>query len=87
MTAAQVKKELLTKVRNLLLVDTTKRVDFADMCSDIVHTVPFAEACDKFDLSRSTVIRLRENVKPYNPTSRTVEKVLQHSKVKLNLGI
>lgn len=53
--------------------------DFADLCCDIINNSNLRDVrvAAKCDLSTSTVKRMRENVKPYNPNTRSVEKLLK----------
>lgn len=59
--------------------DTGGHRDFADLCCDIVNADGRndLQIASSADLSASTVRRMRENVKPYNPNTRTVEKILK----------
>ena len=58
--------------------DTGGHRDFADLCCDIINQARITdkEVAAKCGLSTGTVKRMRENVKPYNPNTRTVERLL-----------
>lgn len=78
---SKVKNDILAHINARVLTpkDTGGHRDFADLCCDIINADSRADnmIAASADLSTATVRRMRENVKPYAPSSRTIEKILK----------
>ena len=85
LTAAY-RKTMLTNVRTINLNSTASRIDTADALADIVNAVGYVWAKQNIELSPSTLKRIIENVKPYNPSSRTTEKVCEATGITISLA-
>ena len=81
-------------VRNLILkrIETTAlgardTRDIADLCCDVLNSIQATnkEVAAETNLSEATVNRVRANIKPYNPNTRTVEKILRTYNIKVKL--
>lgn len=80
MSSISIKKAILKNItaKALTAKDTGGHRTLADLASDIVNN---SSGNDKqlaglTDLSPSTIKRIRENIQPYNPNTRTVERIL-----------
>lgn len=81
------KTALLEAIRSRTVLSADGNKDLAEVASDILNRIPknnhqIAEDCE---LSPSTVKRVRELNRPYNPNASTIEKIMRSQKITLHL--